>query len=204
MIDTTLNLFEEYITGLEWVERYGGLTKIVQRENDKANYPVSINANFLDCFENGIYAKMVPDDSVKSIVYFQQTSEVRFDEERRGSFVQQIYSGGAKMIVYINLPNLGVESPMSITPFVSDIVRQFDLEIEDNDWKHQVFVSGVDTVDSTRALFSAYKYSNVERLMWYPSLVFSINLNTRAVGQFACDTLFSIKSPVVCKNYAYT
>ena len=80
MLDRAINLFETDLTSLAWVQNYGGMTKLVNRENDQVKYPVSIHANFKDCFANGIYDKMMPSKATSSLIYFEEILKPKFGE----------------------------------------------------------------------------------------------------------------------------
>lgn len=206
MIDTAINQFATDLMALPWVERYGGLTKLVQNGSDKANYPVSVNANYKDCFDNEVYTKMVPSDAAKSLLYWEQTGPVRFEERpvaKNSSTFQNVAIAPVRLMVYINLPKLGLDNTYPMHNFVSDVIRVLDTRKQASGWLYTPYISGLNDPNTTRKLFQAYGYNNVERLMYYPSLVFSINMTMECVGQFSCDDAVTELAPITCIDYAF-
>ena len=111
MLDKAINLYEASIVALDWVENYGGMTKLVNKEGNTANYPVAINANFTDCFTNEVYTKMIPNDKVKSILYYEETSKPKtYQKIVQGNHVVDVIEGGARVVGYVNLANCGFDT----------------------------------------------------------------------------------------------
>jgi hypothetical protein len=81
LIDTLLS---PEISSLPYVDRYGGLVQtmhlIVDNGTDNGvpkRYPVACDVTSRDCTNTGIYQDLIPNDSRKSVVYWEEITPLR-------------------------------------------------------------------------------------------------------------------------------
>lgn len=205
MLDRAINMYEADLTALAWVQNYGGMTKLVNRENDLVKYPVSIHANFDECFTNQIYNKMMPDSKTTSIIYFEEILKAKTAEQVvHGSHKNDMIEGGVRCVVWVNLPKLGFDHTVDKLAFFQDIKRVFSKEKNDGTWKVNMLVDSIDTEKDTRAVFNQYKYQNIEPLFWYPYLTLTFNLRVVMQGCIDAMTPVTPAAEITCINYAHT
>ena len=115
LIDTILT---PKISVLDFVDRYAGIVRTINIAEGNGTetgivkrYPVACNVTGADCANIGIYQNLVPDDTKKSIVYWemiQPMSNVGYTSTR--NFFEKRFRGTARLVVWLNLAKLGIEN----------------------------------------------------------------------------------------------
>lgn len=109
------HLFSPDLIAFDFVDRYGGMVQTinieVQNGTDKPpkkRYPVSCDATAKDCFNNGLYQHLIPDDSKKSVVYWEEIQPMRqVGLTKAKDYYNRIMRGTARFVFWANLNNLG-------------------------------------------------------------------------------------------------
>lgn len=114
MIRKVIQQVSHKITALPFVQRYGGVVQTVTKldvideglviEN---RFPVSCSTTALQCWEQGKYKNLIPDDSYKSIFYFEERDAFRLVSRRemKGQGIE--YSARVRLVGWLNLAKLG-------------------------------------------------------------------------------------------------
>ena len=146
-----IETLRDSISGVEYVERFGGLTKLVNIDNKLI--PVSVSVEPVDCSEVEHYRRLIPEAQYKSMVYFEEVSDAQF--RANYTFTQTL-----RLVVWLNLPKCGFAAYtfQVLAPIFHFLKRSNSVEVSQG-----VFVSGVQditviTADGATRLFERYKY----------------------------------------------
>lgn len=113
------NLFTPQISALDWVDLYGGMVQTINirsgsteaKDGSIKRYPVSCDTNTKDCNNISVLQNLVPNDSRKSIIYWEEAQPMSDrGMTKKGNFFYRKYEGKARVIVWLNLLKLGQTS----------------------------------------------------------------------------------------------
>lgn len=115
LIDTNLS---PEIELLSFVDRYAGMVKtmniIIPDGTEKGvqkRYPVACDVTASDCNNTGIYQKLVPDDSKKSVIYWEEVMPMQnAGYTMANDFYTKKQIGTARLVVWLNLNKLGIDN----------------------------------------------------------------------------------------------
>jgi len=211
MINEIIEKFEPEVTGLPWVQRYGGLAKPVRIvQPNVADRTVAV-AHYISTPSDSDQTKLlaekrykflVPDKSVKSIMYFEQPqSEVLVDGVGKTNYCR--YQTDIKLIAWLNLKKIGVEQ----TTIKGRCMQQLVSIFNQKNWgstasAHNIKTSNV-TIDNdaaTLALFAKYSYGDSQYLHFYPYEVLSITIPVRYTVYLNCLDEINITN-IDCVKY---
>jgi hypothetical protein len=234
MINEIVKPIGEAIADLEFVARYGGIVNVVSRldqigETDEGvpivreqRYPVACGVTSLECWENGRYQDLIPNDNFASIVYFEQMDGMRFEKIEEGNARQIFYtfSERLRLVAWMNLAKLGIEdcnggSAISLalikqlTRTYKDLSEPFDIS--------RLVITPVAIEPKHQNPFSKYTYNELDAMWMYPydylSIIveFKITVNKNCLPDFtpgesvACpiDTFSPVVPPVPSSDFGY-
>lgn len=105
------------IEALPFIERYGGIAYPLTHNfggDTLKTFPVSQSLTAQQCFDQGKYVNLVPDDRYKSVAYLEgitSPAQIGFTDAKKG--VAKITQNG-KLVVWLNLQKLGITNPADI------------------------------------------------------------------------------------------
>lgn len=185
MVAQLISLFEDKISSLSWVERYGGLSRIFSRqlEDSVEVFPISYNTNPASCSEEKLRA-LIPDSDYLSLVYFEQISDVdtsRRNLSRKRSLVN--YSVQMRFIAWINLYAIGIQntndSSYLLFPSFAKVMKEKVVIPENHELKDMIKIEPkvsnitLESKDTTKSsVFDQYSFSE-EAAMFFPYDYFS-------------------------------
>ena len=115
LIDTILT---PKISVLDFVDRYAGIVRTINIAEGNGTetgivkrYPVACDVTGADCANIGIYQDLVPNDTKKSVIYWEMIapmSNVGYTSSR--NFFEKRFRGTARLVVWLNLAKLGIEN----------------------------------------------------------------------------------------------
>ena len=115
LIDTILT---PKIAVLDFVDRYAGIVRTINIAEGNGTetgivkrYPVACDVTGADCANIGIYQDLVPNDTKKSVIYWEMIapmSNVGYTSTR--NFFEKRFRGTARLVVWLNLAKLGIEN----------------------------------------------------------------------------------------------
>lgn len=117
MIYYLINGLQSQIDSVAWVENYGGLTRTITRRIknregtfEDESYPVSAYVTDQECWDNSLYKLLTPDESKRSVLFWQVTSPVGIDVNPLiAKGMGQSYVQTANLLVWLNLKRMGLE-----------------------------------------------------------------------------------------------
>jgi len=208
-------LLSDELQNLSFVDRYGGIVKPVEIKQQtttgttKSIYPVSTNVNNKDCFNNGFYQHLIPDDSKKSIVYWELLNPMQNVgmTPRVNKFNNIRYRGTARLVVWLNLKELGFEKvePNDISngaiftlPEISNIVSlqgKISGGLFDKD---NISIKPSRIITDQKAIFNKYTYSQDYNYYLYPYNFFAIDVLFELDTCLKNSFTFPINNPIEC------
>lgn len=207
MINTVIAAYQTDITSLGWVENYGGLTKLVTNSKDQnVQYPISQFTNFEQCWNGGAFNKLVPDDSINSLVYYEQITPTSFSYVESQGYSRRLkkYETDVRVIIWLNLNKMGLEHTVDNSSFINDLIKVFNNEKTGSGARFKAMPLRVDDYETTYDVFKKYNYSNIEKMLYYPYLATSMVIRFTQFGDLNCYASTETFATIECKNYAYS
>lgn len=186
------------ITGLNFVERYGGIVRpvTVERAGRDGNrfsdvYPVSRYANLKTCFDTGDNLDdLIPDDRYKSIAYWEQRSNV------------DVVPGGAKdqywraavdlrLVVWLNLYRLGLTNYADTDKMELQALKEVrnlaGTQIVDGVYRFAIHsVNPRPVIREPRNVFAPYSYNEKEWAFHFPYSFFAVDFTFNLMFAAGC------------------
>jgi len=216
MIRSALSIIAPKIKQLAFVHRYGGPAKTVTRsiavnedfnifENQK--FPVTSDTSVSECWEDGRYLQLCPNDRYASVVFFEEVNGMSFDgysEQRSGRRRFPVFSGQARLVAWLNYQELGLDeteySDMFALSFIGAINSEYTQIKSPLIFNRLQFsVSNVEPQSSNP--FSKYSFSDIERLLLYPYGYVSMIVDIQAELSPKCFDGVDVLNPIECVEY---
>lgn len=214
MIESILDIIKPSITGMSWVDRYAGIAKTISREQIVTtpdneyqatvteSFPAGCDIDVRNCWENGMYLDLVPNDKYRSVVYWEDLTGL----QDAGQYIR--LSGGRsfmgfqatlRMVCWLNAKKLGYEGCDNTPEFIQDamkVINGIDLkQITSPIRIRRISLQVMDILPKDHnAIFSKYSYSGNSGLFIYPFDYFA--LNVRLQVQMSSDC-----APVLCQKF---
>ena len=115
LIDTILT---PKISVLDFVDRYAGIVRTINIAEGNGTetgiikrYPLACDVTGVDCANVGVYQNLVPDDTKKSVVYWEMISPMsNMGMTKTRDFYRKKFKGTARLVVWLNLAKLGIDN----------------------------------------------------------------------------------------------
>ncbi len=187
MINDIIETIKPRILELPFIDKYGGLVRIVKKGYTNENgvyyktFPVTCETEIADCNDEGKLRALTPDESYKSLSYFESAGNIRVNmEDYKGKRVVKVIAP-IDFVCWLNLPRLGItDCHSSIFELMmiqffnqsasSKISCEHDINYVDVKFKIISFSS------RDEKIFSKYSYGDMLGLLIYPFDFFKINL----------------------------
>lgn len=209
MISQILEVIETDLLALPFIERYGGVIRVITRtgfnqetgESFEESFPVSCNTDGADCFQNGQYLALTPDDSKKSVAYFEE-SGLNFDgytSQRRDMFV---FSGSVRFVLWLNTKLLGYNT-CDMQPYVLgsllDLFQVINKPFDASVLKFASINMAVESIEpKTPGPFIEYAYEDRQFLLMHPYDFISLDINLQAKVSKSCLDSFTLPQSIPC------
>jgi hypothetical protein len=214
LIQEALNLLTPSLTALSWVERFGGvtrkITKSFQDEKDgtiQKSFPISCNVTDIDCNTNQRYTELVPDNSKKSILYWEVTQGFTDQGEDGGLKKRRVLKGTARLVCWLNTDLLGVNECNTAATAMRSLLPFLYAQIESGNAgalfeKARIKFEFVNEDVKDKAIFSQYNYGkNPDSFLLHPYDFFALNVNIFAYLPL-CPYAFVTAAPIACTDYS--
>lgn len=198
MIGSVIKQLGDQLEALDWVEVYGGLVQTMrirqgEAENEVYNvFPISCDVSEADCVSDQRYQDLVPNDSKRSILYFETLNglqDVGPQKIGRGSTnrFRRVFRGAVRLVGWLNMQRLGVDECYGADMAVRSIIKMLNNE-------YNVFPPGSlfenGEIDFTiqrivpkdhKVIFGRYNYLDSNGYWLYPFDFFAIDLSIRLI-----------------------
>lgn len=192
MISEVLNILSPKLIELCWVENYAGLTRLVNKKvkNGYQTFPIICDLD-KDCWSNGIYKNLVPNDKYKSTVYWEQISSIKQEEFNKRLIRLSV---DLRLVSWFNLNRLGKHCSFSCEAY-EDLLRVL-LGRHNGDGKNigiNISNLNLDDQDTTvNKVFGRYSYDR--NIFIHPYEAMSVTMSLSFVISKSC------LKPATCEN----
>lgn len=203
MINQLIQPLSDIITSLPYVDRYGGIVNTVSRLvqvgstdegqpiYDKEYFPISCGVTSKECWEDGRYQDLIPNENFSSVWYFEQIDGMRYEGEIRkaGGYTFYKFTEKLRLVGWLNLPKLGIEACNGSDLIVLGLVKRLN-----NTWKSLDDPMKIYNLDTTfveiepkhRNPFEKYSYNEMAEMWLYPYDYVSVIVQVDAILAEAC------------------
>ncbi len=211
MLNEIIKTISPRIQALPFVERYGGLVRTAQRvvnmgtpdepRNVRQSFPVSCSVSHRDCWEQGRFTDLVPNDAHKSIFYFEEITPLTFTGMSKdlGKRDVQVWEGRVRLIGWLNLPALGIDSCQASAGAVGSVIKAIGRGRSTSlPWNATIEFNAVQQQMKSEALFNRYSYSDKAYLFFWPYDCFGLDVQVKMYIQPKCLPDLEIGDPIPC------
>lgn len=233
MIYKIIKPIDDIIKELPYVGRYGGIVNTATRPVEvgidghgnpiyaEERVPVASGVSAVDCWSNGRYSDLCPNDNYPSIFYLEQMDGMRYlglaDKIAQQTFHK--FSERLRLVGWLNMPKLGVEESNGHSSIAFSLFKNLTRE-----WKaitdplniFRLEVRLVNFEPKHLNPFTKYTYEDVSAMWLYPYdyisaiIEVTVTLNENCIDEFepgediSCYIDNSIPDPPeVGTNFAY-
>lgn len=207
MINQILQQIQSNFTDLQWVHKYANLTRTATRETKektKESFPISCSVTNSDCWSLGKYKDLVPDNSFRSVAYWEQTSGIKQftpQARTRASRDQMWFEADVRLIVWFNLAGLGKTDCDFSQEALTDLIKVTkNQKFTTDTYKNIEFIfTEQESKEATKKnVFDRYVYGSKDLLFSYPYDYASYKFRMRWSVSPDCIDLSSIDDPIDC------
>jgi len=213
LIDTILS---PKIQPLDFVDRYAGIVRTINIAEGNGTetgivkrYPLACNVTGVDCANIGIYQNLVPDDTKKSVIYWEMVSPMQNSGmTKTRDFYRKKFKGTARLVVWLNLAKLGIDNctdSILVLPILEkEITTRGKITggIYDGDllWIEPLRMVNQDI----NTIFGKYDYNKLKNYYLYPFDFFAIDVQFTLEQCLSKGGTFPILPAADCQNIVPT
>lgn len=177
------------ITALAFVDKYASIVRTlniaVEDQSEKGKikrYPVACDVLNGDCANTGLYNDLVPDDTKKSVIYWEMMQPMtNAGFTRTNDFYNKRFKGSARLVVWLNLAKLGItecNGAIYAIPILNKILtKKLKITSGTFDGSH-VWIEPKNYVkQDINTIFGGYDYPKLKNYYLYPFDFFAIDVN---------------------------
>lgn len=206
------NFISPRITPLSFVDRYAGIVQTiniaVDNQTDKGEikrYPVACDVTARDCVNTGIYQELTPDDSKKSVIYWEEIqpmSNSGFTATK--TFHEKRFKGTARLVVWMNLAKLGIANCNDAFFAIPPLEAALTLSGKISGGEYDGFLLRVEpqrmVKHDIQSVFGNYDYPKLKNYYLYPFDFFAIDVSFTLDQCLSKGGTFPVNAPLDCEN----
>ena len=208
MIRTIIDQIKTAITSKPYVERFGGVVMPVTRFDEvdegmvlRQTFPISPQVTGLQCWEQGRYHDLVPNDQYKSIFYFEELDGMQTNSRRKVKDHMVEHRGRVRLVGWMNLQKLGIENEYNVAERIAfqlagDIEGTYQLSAPLSKAMATIVPIGIQPKSSN--IFDRYTYDNESGFLLYPFDFFAFDFEVLLSLKLDCIDEITISSPIAC------
>lgn len=192
------------VTDINFIERYGGIVQAVSRvrENGVDIFPVSRYVSVSDCFDNGRYRDLVPDDSYKSVAYWEQRGSSEITPIGPKGLLWRI-SQTMRLVCWLNLAKMGLTDYDAVDQLELYAIKAIHGQSGDVNtslgYKFSYNVISFRTVPrEAQAVFKPYSYQDQQQAYFWPNGFFAVDFTIRAELAAGCIVEPELGAEISC------
>ncbi len=191
------------IQALPFIERWGGIAYPMTNNfgtDTIKTFPVSQSLTAAQCFDQGKYANLVPDDRYKSVAYLEgitSPSQIAFTDAKKG--VVRI-TQNAKLVVWLNLQKLGIDTTAEIGLLALAAVDALQevYVIEYGGVRGRMDVTAANIRLDRNGAFGGYTYVDKQALFMWPYGFFAVEFTAVINLPRRCLDPIENMTPIQC------
>jgi hypothetical protein len=207
MIQAVIDKLTTKVSVLNFIERYGGLVqtavKIGQTDEGafyEQRFPIACGVSSRECWEKGKFLQLVPNDTYKSVFYFEQLEDLNFEDGFYKDKVIQLRTT-LRAVCWLNLAKLGLMDNCTISDQVAALLidaLSVKSEALDAPWdKASYQLEPLQVVQKTPEIFERYTYADYNFTL-YPYDYCAIDFELNVFVNTACIDDLTLGSEVEC------
>jgi len=209
LIDTNLS---QELEALSFVDRYASIVKTISvlqpngtDSGTQKRYPVACNVSASDCNNTGIYQNLVPDDSKKSVVYWEEITPMQNSGyTKANNFYIKKMLGTARLVVWLNLNKLGIDNCsdaiLTLPPIEKIITKKFNIIGGIYDTNLLIIQPKGMVKKSPKSIFGNYTYPENMQYYLYPFDYYAIDVQFELHQCLNKGGVFPILPSIDCFN----
>lgn len=165
-----------------------------------ATFPVSMSLTASECFDQGKYINLVPDDRYKSVAYFEglnSPARVTFSREKRA---MATITQTVRFTAWLNIPKLGWTTMdnvgLAAVGTVAMLEGEYPVTYAGQEGRMRVADATI-YLDRNNA-FGGYSYQDKQALFMWPYGFFSVGLTCTILLPLSCLSEIETASPIEC------
>lgn len=213
MIRQLIQPLEPSIKKLDFIHRYGGVARTASRKVSTDDmfskfatetFPISSTLNERECWADGKYLQLCPDDRFYSVSFFEEVNGMQFDgyttrKSNRRSF--PVFSGKLRFVCWMNYQKLGLDETEYSSQFALSLIGAMNKRLIN-------FKCGFDVIEAeykvsqiepqTKNPFDKYSFQDIGQLLLYPFGYVSLILDVKAMVSPECFKGVELLTPIDC------
>jgi hypothetical protein len=191
------------IQALPFIERYGGIAHPMTHSfgtETLKTFPVSMSLTGAQCFDQGKYANLVPDERYKSVSYLEgltSPGQITFSDPK--SHIATI-TQSIKLVVWLNMAKLGrtSQADVGLMALAAIAAIQGNYPVNYAGARGRLEVNRATVRMDRSGAFGGYSYTDKQPLFMWPFGFFAVEFNTITQIPKGCLTEIENLSPIDC------
>ncbi len=209
LIDTILS---PQITALDFADKYAGIVRTINIAVDNQSetgiikrYPVACNVVNGDCANVGLYNELVPDDTKKSVIYWELVQPMtNAGFTKTNDFYNKRFKGVARLVVWLNLAKLGLNEcngAIYTVPILEKILTTRG-KIQSGIYENSLlWIEPKSLVkQDINTIFGGYDYPKIKNYYLYPFDFYAIDVNFTLEQCLSKGGIFPTGAALDCEN----
>lgn len=214
MLNAVTNLLKIKLSELPFLEVIGGIVQPIDKVEEKydnnnnvvgytsTTFPISCGMSN-DCFDSGRYMALVPDDSKRSVGYFEQIGGVKPIGTTGPKNNIVCYEGRLRFVCWLNLQRLGLVDNCTYAPqFVINTICNIEggCRFDNSVFPESHFtVEVIEEPKRDASIFKDYSYDrNRLQFLLFPFDYFAIDLRIKMYISKGCLEPIVLGEPIEC------
>lgn len=176
MLPQAIAQINEHLLDLCWTDKVAGLTvlarKVFEDKEGKVTkvFPVSCDVSIDDCWRNGKYKELTPDNKLKSVVYWDQTGSTGQAKDGKHNAKLLKFETTLKLVMWFDLKALGKDNCGFCNEVYTDLILLAcgDIKGNENVGGINILDLQMDSQEDVRTYFNRYSYGDKDKLFFYP------------------------------------
>ena len=215
MLKSCIDAIKTTITGLGFIGRYGGLVRKVSQKTESGktiSYPVACSVSDKECWEQGRYSDLTPNDAFNSVAYWEFISGMKTVAPVYNGHVKK--EGMARFVCWVNIAKLNFGNTLGTECSVADDIQMNLERALNNQFKfthrslsQQAIVRFelTNVVEQNSDIFSRYSYKeselNIDAFCIYPYEVMAFDFKIYLDYNANCVTALTAGTAIDCVTY---
>lgn len=177
------NLLSTEIQTLSFIDQYAGIVRTVNMKFDgvEKKFPIACNVTGADCNNPSTFENLVPDDSKKSVIYWEEMQPMQVvGFTPTNSYYNRKMQGTARIVVWLNLAKFGEVDCNAPIEFMLELERVITKQVKINGGffdDNLLWILPIKTVQNDVAtIFGKYTYPKNLNFYMYPFDFFAIDV----------------------------
>jgi hypothetical protein len=198
--------FKDLIASLPFVDRLAGMVRPVTFKDTnkdgafvRRSFPVACGVSAKDCINNGKYQDLVPNDTKKSVLYFEEIGGAQVIGREKNNLK---FRATMRLVGWLNLQKLGVDSCSYSSAAVLQIISRLpEAYFNLNDRYTKCFITNLQEADKLPTIFGRYTYDEtVTQYLLFPYDYFALNITVEYNVPRACIEAIVLDEPINCPS----